>query len=117
MSDPETLTIRATAIAGERVPDDYAVKWRGMSVGRIFLGNGAPHDQPQWVWSCHVHGRPQSSDDRGNAVDLVDAKARFKRAWTRIRASLTDQDIADAQEIAAISARALGRYDDRRHGR
>jgi hypothetical protein len=117
MRDPETLTMRATAIAGGRVADDYAVIWRGLSVGRIRLGNGAPHDQPQWVWSCHVHGRPQSGDDRGNAVDLVDAKARFKNAWTRIRASLTERDIADAQEIAAISARALARYDDRRHGR
>jgi hypothetical protein len=113
MRDPETLTLRVTAIVGERCPDDYAVMWRGMSVGRIRLGNGAP----QWVWSCHVHGLPQGGDDRGNGVDLVDAKARFKKAWTRIRASLTDQDIADAQEIAAISARALARYDDRRHGR
>ena len=116
MSAPETLTLRAAAIAGQRYADDYAVIWRGLSVGRIRLGNGAPHDQPQWVWSCHVHGRPQSGDDRGSAVDLVDAKARFKKAWTRIRASLTDQDIADAQEIAVISARALARYDDQRHG-
>jgi hypothetical protein len=29
---------------------------------------------------------------------------------------LTDQDIADAQQIAAASAEAPGRYD-RRHGR
>ena len=116
MSAPETLTLRGTAIAGQRVADDYAVIWRGMSVGRIRLGNGAQHDQLQWVWSCHVHGRPQGGDDRGNAVDLVDAKARFKKAWTRIRASLTDQDIADAQQIAAFSAKALARYDQR-HGR
>jgi hypothetical protein len=113
MSAPETPTLRATAIAGERVADDYAVMWRGMLVGRIRLGNGAPHDQPQWVWSCHVHGRPQGSDDRGNAANLVDAKARFKNAWARIRASLTDQDIADAQQIAAVSAKALARYDQR----
>jgi hypothetical protein len=47
MSDPETLTLRPTAIAGQRYADDYAVIWRGMSVGGIRLGNGAPHDQPQ----------------------------------------------------------------------
>ena len=111
MSDPETLTLRATAIAGERYADDYAVIWRGMSVGRIMLGNGAPHDRPQWTWSCHVHGRPQGGDDRGSATDLADAKARFKAAWARIRAGLTDQDIADAQQIAAISAKAVARYD------
>jgi hypothetical protein len=35
MSDPETLTLRATAIAGQRHADDYAVIWPGMSVGRI----------------------------------------------------------------------------------
>jgi hypothetical protein len=76
----------------------------------------AAHDRQQWTWSCHVHGRPQGGDDRGSAGDLVDAKAKFKEAWTRIRASLTDQDIADAQQIAATSAEALARYD-RRHGR
>ena len=87
-----------------------------MSVGRIMLGNGAPHDRPQWTWSCHVHGRPQGDDDRGNAANLVDAKARSKNAWARIRASLTDQDIADAKQIAALSAEALARYG-RGHGR
>jgi hypothetical protein len=40
MLAPETLTLRATAIAGQRYADDYAVMWRGMSVGRIMLGNG-----------------------------------------------------------------------------
>jgi hypothetical protein len=42
MPAAETLTLRANAIAGERYADDYAVIWRGMSVGRIMLGNGAP---------------------------------------------------------------------------
>ncbi len=114
-TDPETLTLRATAIAGERYADDYAVIWRGMSVGRIMLGNGAPHDRPQWIWSCHVPGRPQGNDDRGNGADLDDCKLKFRKAWARIRARLTDQDIADAQQIAAVGAEALARYD-RRHG-
>jgi hypothetical protein len=87
MSAPETLTLRATAIAGQRYADDYAVIWRGMSVGRILLGSGAPHDRPQWIWSCHVHGRPQGSDDRGTGADLDDCKLQFKNAWARIRAS------------------------------
>ena len=85
-----------------------------MSVGRIMLGNGAPHDRPQWIWSCHVHGRPQGNDDRGNGADLDDCKPKFRKAWARIRARLTDQDIADAQRIAAVSAEALVRYDRRR---
>ena len=110
MPDPETLTMRSTAIAGERLADDYAVMWRGMSVGRIRLGNGAPHDQPQWVWSCHVHGRPQGGDDRGSAIDLADAKVKFKAAWTRIRSSLTEAEIAHARRVAEISAEAVARY-------
>jgi hypothetical protein len=114
MPTAETLTLRANEIAGQRCSDDYAVIWRGMSVGRIMLGNGAPHDRPRWTWSCRVYGRPQGSDDRGNAADLVDAKARFKEAWTRIRASLTDQNIADAEQIAALSAEALAQYNRRR---
>jgi hypothetical protein len=115
MPAPENITLRITVIAGQRSADDYAVMWRGMSVGRILLGNGAPHDRPQWTWSCHVHGRPQGSDDRGTGADIDDCKLKFRKAWARIRASLTDQDIADAQQIAALSAEALARYD-RRHG-
>jgi hypothetical protein len=51
----------------------------------------------------------------GPAADIDDCKLKFRKAWARIRASLTDQDIADAQQIAALSAEALARYD-RRHG-
>jgi hypothetical protein len=111
MSAPETLTLRATAIAGARYADDYAVIWRGMSVGRILLGSGAPHDRPQWIWSCHVHGRPQGNDDRGNGADLADAKAKFKAAWARIRSGLTEAEIAHARRVAEISAEAVARYD------
>jgi hypothetical protein len=114
MTDSETLTLRATVIGGIRRADDYQVIWRGMSIGRIMRGAGAPHDKPQWSWSCHLHGRPQGSDDRGNGVGLGDAKAKFRDAWARIRASLTDQDIADARKIAEASAEALARYDARR---
>ena len=35
MPATETLTLRATAIAGQRYADDYEVFWRGMSIGRI----------------------------------------------------------------------------------
>jgi hypothetical protein len=54
-------------------------------------------------------GRPQARNDRGSGFDpdLDDFKAQFREAWTRIRASLTDQDIADANGIAEISAEAL----------
>jgi hypothetical protein len=44
--DPKTLSLRATVIAGTRYADDYAVIWRGMPIGRILVGAGAPHDRP-----------------------------------------------------------------------
>ena len=103
--------LRATAIAGQRYADDYAVMWRGMSVGRILLGNGAPHDRPPWAWPCHLRGRPQGNDDRGSATDLADAKAKFKAAWARIRSGLTEAEIAHARRVAEISAAAVARYD------
>lgn len=114
MTDPESLTLRPTVIAGQRYADDFEVIWRGFPIGRIMRGAGAPHDKPQWSWSCHLHGRPQGSGDRGTGLDLDDAKAKFKAAWARIRASLTEAAIADARKIAEASAKALARYDDRR---
>jgi hypothetical protein len=112
MTDDETL--RVTVIAGEQCADDFEVIWRGMSIGRIKQAHGTPHGAPQWTWSCHVHGRPQASDERGNGADLDDAKAQFRAAWARIRASLTGKDIANAQRIAKNSAETLTRYDRRR---
>jgi hypothetical protein len=113
MTSPEALTLRVTMIAGERCADDFVVIWRGMSIARIKQATGTPHGAPQWTWSCHLHGRPQASDERGNGADLDDAKAQLRTAWARIRASLTDQDIADAHRIAENSAEALARYDRR----
>jgi hypothetical protein len=108
--DLETLTLRPTVIAGHRCEDDFVVIWRGMSIGRIRKASGAPHDTAQWTWSCRLHGRPQGSDERGSGADLDDAKAQFRIAWAQIRASLTDQDIANAHRIAEISTEALARY-------
>ena len=116
MPAPETLTLRATAIAGQRYADDFAIRWRGLPIGRIFLGVGAPHDRPQWSWSCHLPGRPQASDERGTGIDLDDCKRQFNAAWARIRAGLSEVEIAYARRVAEISAEALARYD-RRHGR
>lgn len=105
--EPENLTLRADVIARQRYADDYGVRWRGLPIGRILLGSGAPHDRPQWSWSCHLSGRPQAGDERGTGADLAGAKRRFKAAWSRIRAGLTDQDIAKAQVIAENSRKAL----------
>ena len=105
---PETITLRITVIAGQRAADDYAVMWRGMSVGRILLGNGAPHDRPQWTWSCHVHGRPQGSDDRGTGADIDDCKAEIQEGMG-----------ADSREPdrSGYRRRATDRGDQRRSAR
>src|SRR5438552_1804037 len=86
MSDDESLTLRTTVIAGIRYADDYAVVWRGLSIGRIMKAIGAASDKQQWAWNCYIHGRPSSADDSGTGHDLEDAKAKFREAWARIRA-------------------------------
>ena len=45
MTDPETLTLRTTVIGGIRYADDYAVVWRGLSIGRIMKAIGAASDK------------------------------------------------------------------------
>ena len=114
MSDPETLTLRTTVIAGIRYADDYAVVWRGLSIGRIMKAIGASSDKQQWAWNCYVHGRPSSADDSGTGHDLDDAKAKFREAWARIRAGLIELDIARARHYADASREALARYDRKR---
>src|SRR4051812_6369275 len=84
MSDDE-LTLRTTVFAGIRYTDDYAVVWRGLSIGRIMKAIGASSDKHQWAWICYVHGKPSCADDSGTADDLEDAKAKFREAWARRR--------------------------------
>ena len=109
MSDDEplTLTLRTTIIAGIRYADDYAVVWRGLSIGRIMKAIGAASNRQQWVWSCYIHGRPSSADDGGTGHDLDDAKAKFREAWARIRAGLTELDIARAA-LCRVQPRSTG---------
>jgi hypothetical protein len=76
------------------------------------LGRHARPDPERLV--AQVRLSDHVSDDRGTGVDLDDAKAKFKIAWARIRAGLTDDDIAAAHEIAEASAEALAQYETRR---
>ncbi len=110
----ESLTMRATVIAGQRYADDYAVIWRGMWIGRILRGAGAPHGTPPWSWSCHLPGRPQGNDDRGNAVDLDDAKQQFKAHGRASARACPKPTSREAHRIAEISAEAFARYDRKR---
>ena len=51
--------------------------------------------------------KPEQHPDSGTDHDLDDAKVKFRAAWARIRAGLTDADIAKAQRYAE----AVARYD------
>ena len=35
--------------------------------------------------SCHVHGRPYGSNDRGTGADLDDYRRKFKKAQSRLK--------------------------------
>ena len=58
---------------------------------------GASSNKQQWAWNCYIHGRPSSADDSGTGDDLDDAKAKFREAWARVGAGLTELDIARAR--------------------
>jgi hypothetical protein len=95
--DSEAVAIRPTVIDGQRQEDDYEVIWRGLPIGRIMK---PPIDQ-HWWWGCNVAGRPVAANDRGPGINFKDCQVRFKIAWTRIRAGLTEQDISFAAQQAA----------------
>ena len=90
----ETIALRDTEIGGHRQIDDFTVIWRDLPIGRIMKSSGA-----RWWWGCNFNGQLSLDDDSGNGVDLEDCKAKFMISWTRIRAGLTDADIAKAHEM------------------
>ena len=51
---------------------------------------------------------------QGHPHDLEHAKAKFREAWARIRAWLTELDIARARHYAESNREALARYDRKR---
>jgi hypothetical protein len=95
--DLESVALRSTVIDGQRQEDDYEVIWRGLPIGRIMK----PDSDPHWWWGCNVYGRPPAANDRGPGINFKDCQIRFKIAWARIRAGLTDEDIS----IAALRAK------------
>ena len=97
--DSETVAVCPTVIDGQRQEDDYEVTWRGLPIGRIIK---LPND-PHWWWGCNVYGQPVAPNDRGPGINFKDCKVRFKIAWTRIRAQLTEEGIS----IAAWHAEKL----------
>lgn len=91
-NDLESIALRPIVANGDIVPDDYELIWRGLTVGRIMK----QPDHAHWWWSCNVPGRPPTANDRGPAINFKDSQLRFKLAWTKLRAALTEEDIAAA---------------------
>jgi hypothetical protein len=94
--DLESVVLRPTVIEGQRQEDDYEVIWRGLPIGRIMK----PPVEPHWWWACNVYGQPPSANDRGPGINFKDCQVRFKIAWTRIRAGLTEEGISIAARHA-----------------
>lgn len=103
--DLENTGLRPAVIDGVRQDDHYEVIWRGLTIGRILKQPGNQH----WWWGCNVYGQPPTADDRGSGINFKDCQVRFKLAWTRIRASLTEEDIAIATRHAEEFARQHGK--------
>lgn len=91
-NDPESIVLRPVVASGDVVADDYEVIWRGLTIGRIMKQPDSAH----WWWSCNVYGQPSTANDRGPAINFKDSQLRFKLAWTKLRAALTEADIAAA---------------------
>lgn len=102
--DLESIALRAVVADGRPRADDYEVIWRGVTIGRMMKQADGPH----WWWSCNVYGQPPVANDRGAAINFKDSQLRFKLAWTRIRADLTDKAIAVALQHAQDQAPQAG---------
>jgi hypothetical protein len=98
MLDTETIILHVTKIDGKSYRNDYTVMWRGLPIGRIRKNPGLSGHIDQWSWGCNVYGQPSLSGDSGQGKNLGDCKDKFRIAWLRIRARLTDGDIAKAQK-------------------
>jgi hypothetical protein len=94
--DSESVALRPTVSDGQRQEDDYEVIWRGLPIGRIMK----PPSEPHWWWGCNVYGKPPAANDRGPGINFKDCQLRFKIAWTRIRAGLTEENISIAARHA-----------------
>ena len=98
--DSESVAVRPTVIDGQRQEDDYELIWRGLPIGRIMK----PPSDSHWWWGCNVYGQPQAGNDRGQGINFKDCQLRFKIAWTRIRAGLTEEAISVAVRHAQMLA-------------
>jgi hypothetical protein len=61
-----------------------------------------PPHVSQWRWTCSFYGKP--GGDSGSGVDLDDCKAKFRVAWSRIRARADGCGHREGARDAALTA-------------
>jgi hypothetical protein len=105
--DLESIELRPVVANDQVVPDDYEVIWRGLTIGRMMK----QADNAHWWWSCNAHEKPPTANDRGPAINFKDSQLRFKLAWTKIRAALTEDDIATALSHTKIRPGGFAKRD------
>ena len=100
----EDLSLRRAVIGGETAPDDYAVIWDGLTIGRIFkqVGIGGAD---AWTWSCFLPNVPQRSSHRGHTGSLDTAKRAFRTAWADLQSEISYAQIREARAIDADNSR------------
>jgi hypothetical protein len=99
--DLDTISLRPTVVDGQRQDNDYEVIWRGIPIGRILNPPGEQH----WWWGCSVYGKAPTPGDRGPGINFKDCQTRFKVAWTKVKDTLTGDEIAAAVRHAKEFAR------------
>jgi hypothetical protein len=75
-----TLALRRTVfLDGERRPDDYEVRYRGQTVGRIYRLRSTGREL--WLWTQIGIRAPSYGPNGGVADTLDEAKAAFRQTW------------------------------------
>jgi hypothetical protein len=100
----DDLTLRRTRMGGETIPDDYAVIWDDLAIGRIHKAIDVG-GRDAWSWTCFLPNVPQSSQHRGRAGSLESAKAQFRTAWTDLQSQISYAQIREARAIEADKCR------------
>jgi len=101
--DSESVALRPTVTDGKPQEDDYEV---------ILARSADRQDLEAARRAALVVGLPTSTDSRRRPmtadppINFKDCQLRFKIAWTRIRAGLTEEDIAVASRHAEKLAEA-----------
>ena len=98
------LTLSPTIIGGDKIANDYVVKFEGRPVGRIRETGERIGHNPGWDWVINPP-IPIPTWCHGSTDDLEQAKAALKEAWENFYATLRPEDIKRWHETADAAYR------------